>query len=170
MRSGSSWPGGCACLIFALVSGCATTTEDLRITYRGKELHKAFLICEDGSSAAAWGHRTAEDAVKGAYEAAAGGGYSNCILEDVDGGTGADFVFQQYLEKPDNKAFLQCSGRVFASWGKASLSDAIKAVKSQAQIGGFSNCSVTNTNGKAAEGAGEDNDGGQRVFERPPDV
>jgi len=168
MRSGLLRKPVCFCIGVVLFSGC-TTTEDLRNKYRGKEAHKAFLICQDGNSAAAWGHRTAEGAVSEAYRAAAWYGYRNCFLEDVDGRTGADFVFQRYLTQPKNKVFLECSGRVFAAWGEATLDSATRSVMSQAQSAGVSGCATTNINGEAVEKAPDNNDT-EQVFERPPEV
>lgn len=168
MRSGVPRKLSCFCTGIALLSGCTTTTDDLRITYRGKETHKAFLICQDGSAAAAWGRSTVDDAIKGAYQAAASVGYGNCVLEDVDGRTGADFVFQRYLTQPKNKVFLECSGRVFAAWGEATLDSATRSVMGQAQSAGASDCATTNINGEAVEKAPGNNDT-EQVFERPPE-
>ena len=168
MRSGVPRKLSFFCICIALLAGC-TTTEDLRVQYRGKEAHKAFVICQGGSSGAAWGRRTADDAIKAAYAAAAASGYANCVLEDVDGGTGADFVFQRYLTQPKNKVFLNCSGHVFAAWGEAKLDDATRLVMSRAQSKGASGCAITNINGEAIEKAPGNNDTKQ-VFERPPEV
>ena len=160
----------CILISISLFSGCSTTTADLRNTYRSKALHKAFLICEGGNSAAAWGASTSDEAITVANRTANSNFYRDCVLEDVDGKSGADYLFQQYMSKPDNKVFLQCSGRSFSIWGKANLDDAIQAIASRAQTSGFSDCVITNTNGDAVEKVSEDKEGEQPVFERPPDV
>ena len=160
----------CIAIVMALLSGCMTTTADLRESYRGKPSHKAFLICKGGYSAAAWGGSTKEAAISEANRVASSNYYKDCVLEDVDGKPASDYVFQQYMDSPDNRAFLQCRERVFAAYGHSRLSDAIQAVQSQAKKLGFSDCSITNTNGMDFENAEEDSDSAQRVFERPPDV
>jgi hypothetical protein len=49
MRSGVPRQLVCFCVGVALFSGYATA-EGLRNKYRGKEAHKAFLICQDGAA------------------------------------------------------------------------------------------------------------------------